>query len=364
MQRPILTGVVEEKIEGAPDEPFGFVSGLALTREYAVWVVDVRANMVHLVEVDGSIPISFGQKGDGPGDLNGPCCPRVTRDGRLWIRNYTTRIEVFVPEGSGRFVFERRIALHGLPRAGFVEAPAVLLNGERLVMTTIRPSRGLAVFDGDGGLLDHRPFPVLNDGRASMVFATIPPDNFGEGRTIPMQIPYTPVSRVALRSDGWHAEVFTSQYEVTLRGAGGEVVRRISRSELAGPRLTEGERTAGTAFLSRWTEGVRRIGGSIPDVELPERRPPVHDLWFDSSDRLWVQRNVEAAHGFEEADVYDTLGRPLFRARWPRGRDVVQYPVPPAGTIDLSDGAAADTMAWGVERGAFDEHLLVRLDFR
>ena len=363
-QLPVLTGVVESRIDGAPDEPFGFVSGLALTRERAVWVVDIRANMVHLVNVDGTVPISVGQKGDGPGDLNGPCCPRVTRDGRLWIRNYTTRIEVFGPDRSGRFVFERRIALSGLPRADFVGAPAVLMSGERLVMTTIRPSHGLAVFDADGSLMNHRQFPVLDDGRASMVFATIPPDDYGEGRTMAMQIPYTPVSRVAVRSDGWYAQVHTGRYDVTLHRTDGEMVKRIIRSDVEGPELTNGERRAGETFLSRWAEGVRRIGGSIPDVELPPRKPPVENLWFDADNRLWVQRNMDAEPGFVEADVYDSLGNSVFRARWPRGSEVVQYPAPAAGSIDLSDGAAAGLVAWGVERGAFGEHLLVRLRFR
>lgn len=362
-QLPILTGVVEVRIDGAPDEPFAAVSGLAITPEQGVWVVDSRAHRVHMVQPDGTVQISLGQRGEGPGDLNGPCCPRVTTDGQLWLRNRGTRIEVFGPDRN-RFVFARRISLRGLIGAPLVGPPAVLETGERVVVKSIRPY-GLAVFDGDGRLIDHRPFPELPESAdASMLFATVPGDEYGPARTIPLQIPYTPVSRAALRGDGWHAHVFTSHYDVTLHGADGEVVKRIIRSDVEGPKLTNGERTAGEAFLSRWVEGVRRMGGSMPDVELPPRRPPVENLWFDADDRLWVQRNVEAELGFVEADVYDSLGNPLFRARWPLGSDVLQYPAPPAGTIDLSDGAAVGLVAWGVERGPFDEDLLVRLRFR
>ncbi|MDE2874817.1 MAG: hypothetical protein OXU69_07530 [Gemmatimonadota bacterium] len=52
--------------------------------------------------------------------------------------------------------------------------------------------------------------------------------------------------------------------------------------------------------------------------EIPERKPPIENLWFDADDRLWVRLRGEDGDSLTRAHVYSAAGEFLFHAAWPR----------------------------------------------
>ncbi len=371
IQPPIRVGEVELEIAEVPGEPFGRVGGLAVRSDGGVCVVDRQAGMVHLVGTDGRLSATFGRPGRGPGDLEQPCCPRLTADGRLWLRSRRPeRLDVFHLEGTS-FRFERRILLDR-DLAFALRPPVVLSNGQRIIMQAGHRSDGrvagetVAVeLDARGRLVRQWPYPS-RDGDAAVameVVATIPRRQ-GRIRRITMQVPYGPSHGLKHRGDGWYVRCRTDSYHVTMHRLDGKVVRRISRADLEGPELTAEERKSGEAFLAKWSKPVVMAGGSVSNVSLPLRKPPIDDFWFDSDNRLWIELSAHARDDFTRADVYDVQGGLAFRASWPRGKELRPWPYASAGTIDLRHGAGTDSIAWGVKTGPLDEDRLVLVRFR
>ena len=60
-------------------------------------------------------------------------------------------------------------------------------------------------------------------------------------------------------------------------------------------------------------------------VGIPERKPPLADIFFDRSGRLWVEKTAAEGEEMREADVY--AGSALAaRYRWPRRVSVGDVP--------------------------------------
>ena len=83
-----------------------------------------------------------------------------------------------------------------------------------------------------------------------------------------------------------------------------------------------------------------------PAFEIPERKGPVADIFFDQAGRLWVEKAAADGAEMAEADVYEgaTL---VARYRWPRRVDPGSVPW---ATETALYGITTDEL--GVERAA------------
>ncbi|MXX33201.1 MAG: hypothetical protein F4107_05350 [Gemmatimonadetes bacterium] len=354
---PLLVGSIQLETEFAGDEPFGRISWLTITAEEEVWVLDGSANVFYLIGVDGQVVTRFGRSGDGPGDLYMPCCLRVDATGRLWVQGMT-RLDIF-RRTADQVVFEQRLlneaflgdnslmSFGARPPVLLTESNTALVQAARFLGNSYSPEILLVEIDSRGETVRRWAYPEMPE--PDWIMYEFP--RRGESRPfIPQMLPHGSRSYLARSSKAMYALVTTTAYEVTVHDPDGAVVARISRPEVEGPPVTASERNRAEAQVRQWDQNARRVGGIIPEVTIPARKPPIDRIWFDAEDRLWVSLGVHGDAVMSEADVYDTTGAPLFRAQWPRG-------------VELRHGAARGTVAWGIVKGPLDEPRLALIRF-
>ena len=356
-------GEVVVETPSAGTEPFGDIAGVAITSREHAWVVDRLASRIYLLNDSGDLVATRGREGDGPGELRSPCC--VTWHGdRLWVLSPGVRRIDVIPAEDGDDRGATRIPLELQVANSFVSSvsPVVVGQGRSVIVTVwqhdrsregrdYRRDRVVALeYDLAGTFLRERPHPTLPD---RYIGHGAPEASYPNPRVRRLSLPWPfgPSYQVGRNSGGGYAAAFTSTYDVSIHGIGGELVNRIVRPGAAGPALTPSEHGERDEFLEMLRQGVKRAGGTLSVIGVSDAKPPIDWIVFDAEDRLWVALTPHAEAEWAEADVYSPDGAFVFRARWP-------------ADVDLSDGAILGDAAWGVRKGEWDEDWLVFLRFR
>ena len=84
---------------------------------------------------------------------------------------------------------------------------------------------------------------------------------------------------------------------------------------LEGPVLSAEERKAGREVMERDAGRVGLAASELP-YDVPERRTPVDQIYYDAQGRLWVERSVPADSA-RLADVWNDEGEVVEQRRWP-----------------------------------------------
>ncbi len=158
--------------------------------------------------------------------------------------------------------------------------------------------------------------------------------------------PYGSNWLMAFAADGRFAVALTTTYRVSVYDPLLRPVRTIQRDE-EGPRLTAAERDNTLAYMAERRRQSRYYVYGEDDI--PDRKPPIRNLWFDRDGRLWIERYLPylpAGPQEQGADVYGADGDHLFSVMWPRGVDFS------LGAIRGDTGLGIQTDALGVQRVA------------
>ena len=80
---------------------FVFLSGLALDREQNVYAPDEWQNRITVFDNDGNLLRTWGEEGDGPGQMNGATGLTFDADDNIWVVNgLNSRIQKFTKDGE------------------------------------------------------------------------------------------------------------------------------------------------------------------------------------------------------------------------------------------------------------------------
>jgi len=153
----LLNKIGEIKIRETRDR---FIGVVMEGRIYSKWVVilDRVQSKIYLVnKKTGEIDISFGSKGEGPGEMVDPRHFDISKDGRIYVQDIR-RVSCF--DTAGRFLYSLPF-----PPPGLVSAERVVkVRNDRIYLTVIEDkyskpkdrykSRSIGVFDLHGNLLD------------------------------------------------------------------------------------------------------------------------------------------------------------------------------------------------------------------
>jgi len=113
--RPVWTKPVVFELEltvGASDDPEeGLAQPLGLVVDEAgyIYVADAKAAKIKVFSPKGKLVRSFGQKGQGPGELGMPGGVNLTSDGRLMVEDVLRRKIIFFSR-EGKFLEEKSLA--------------------------------------------------------------------------------------------------------------------------------------------------------------------------------------------------------------------------------------------------------------
>ena len=345
---PTFEGVVDlefGEIEG--DEPYLFTRVESIVEDTTgrIVVADMQSHEVRVFDSEGRFLFRFGGQGEGPGELTSPCCLAFGPDGVLWVRE-STRYSAFQIDAAGaRYDRGLRIAHGG---AGMVAPVTFDAEGRLVDIGTLTSPEGEAVtarfHRGPDGSVD--------------TMAMADPDRQATGSTAvsrtfrDMQMsffvrqPFGPRWIHGHGSGGAWAEAITSEYSVDVHQPDGTALR-IEGSQLPGPPLSRDERERAATLVHG---DLRRLDLSGHPFGIPERKPALVDLFFDRSDRLWVEKTPADGEELREADVYE--GAELVaRYRWPTGVRVGGVPW------------VTESFLYGTTRDSLDVQRVVRVLF-
>ncbi len=323
---------------------FGRITGVAATDDH-LFVADQQGHTIRAYALDGTYRFTVATAGEGPGEVQQPCCLTLGPNGQLWARD----------NGNRRYVQYRLMADRAEPQAtirmdhGHFRSAAVTFdpednlidigggveaNGPRLGRARIHRSMTNETVRTVG-------IPEAPEGRVPM--AEVP---FNQGIMF-IQQPMGPSLRDAHGPGGDWAFTITDRYDVTWFDAAGDTLHVLTR-DVTGPELSEEERMSARRSLQ---ERIDRMDVGLSDLPfgIPSRKPALTTIFFDTNGRLWVQRSVEDGAP-NEADVYARDGTLAQVVQWPAG-------------IDLSSGhLTADTL-YGIRQGSDTFPQVVRLRY-
>ena len=338
--------------EGAEELIFSRISGLAVDRRGRIYVADLESHEVRAFTPDGRLAYRIGRRGQGPGELQEPCCLALRNDDRtLWVRdNGNLRYESFtLGDTSAAYGSMIRFAQRDRNRW----SPLTFDADNTLIDIGSRPSNSpgeteLVRFHLDTAGRVVREDTILRAPNDSVPRYTVQrklPNGFAIMYLWPL---FGPGELHAHGPNGERARAVSSRYSIAWYGADGRLVRTIEQPREA-PPLSEAERARSEQNIQDYMKRLSLPRGDIP-FGVDDRKQPLDWLWFDQEGRLWVRLTV-ADGETPMAHVYSPEGKLLFTAQWP-------------ARTDLSSGAARGDVAYGIQRDSLDIQRVVRLRFR
>jgi hypothetical protein len=345
---PKWNGVVDlaiDSLNGTNDE-FGLVSGLAVDRAGRIYVADGQFSSLAVFDSTGRHLYNIGRQGAGPGEFNHPCCLAFDRQDGLWLRD----------TGNGRYnrysVSDTGARFRGQvvtpsPDVGYA-ASLTFDQAGRLV--NVRPVHG------PGDLSDIARLHIDSAGHVVEADTIIgpPQDSLGyrpitKGNvTFFLHQPYGPDFLVAHAPGGGWARAVSSRYLIHWVVADDTAPAITIRRDVIGPALSAGERSRADSQLNADATKLGLAGSAVP-FKVPGAKPPVKNIFFDQTGRLWVELSMAEGEA-RRADVYDTTGRRLVLAQWPKD-------------VDIGFGYIGDRVAYGVRRDSLGVARVVRVRF-
>jgi hypothetical protein len=299
--------VVIGEVEGPPEQVFGRVGGIAVEADGGseggrIFVLDRQVPTVRVYDVEGTYLDSWGRRGGGPGELEGPDSGlALLPDGRLVVRDPgNARLQVYSAQGevvaswpviTGQYINRRAFALQG----------DTLLNPDLVNPMDPLPEwrQGLVRIAPDGTVLDTLEIP--ESGRRAHRFVARVGGNTGE-----IDLPFAPTEHWAWHPDGYLVTGVGDRYAINLDRAQGP--RRIER-EVASTAVTpaeEAQEEQRVMNAMRWLDrGWRWEGPRIPDT-----KPTFSGIWTGLDGRIWVLREGDAYESddpsYDPTDPFDT----------------------------------------------------------
>lgn len=326
---------------------FGQISGVAVDDSGRVYVTDRQAHEVRVFDSGGTFLFAMGGQGAGPGELDRPCCPAFGPEGDLWVR-----------DDQNRRYNRYRVGAEDARSAGQISMDHSFFG--RMASTT---------FDEEGRLIDvgGKQGEELGDSRTVRMHRTVDNETAREqlipkapddrvhiyeadvegGMVVFIPQPWGPEAQDAHAPNGDWAFAITDRYEVVRFDAEGDTLHVLER-DVQGPELSGEERKRAKESLQQRVENFDATVGELP-FGVPDRKPPIDDIFFDANSRLWVKRSTPDGAP-NEADVYSQDGALVEVVQWPRG-------------ISLERGVVQDSMAYGVRSGGSTIPQVVRLRY-
>lgn len=312
--------------EGEEPYLFGDISGIAVDEQGRIFVADRQAHEIRVFSADGAFQFAIGGQGEGPGELNWPCCPAFGPDGHLWVRDvrnlrlnrYEVGADDAEPAGQVQMaVFQLvRHAPITFDEEGYLISFGDLRKTER-AFPWVRRHRTL-----DDSTVHTQPLPEVPEDRIIM---------YETERTTTNQ-PFGAYPQHAHAPGGEWAFSIGDRYEIARYNAQGDTLHVIERS-YRGAKLSDAERERAEGSLEAIAERGETSVADLP-FGVPDRKPPIRGLFFDRDGRLWVRRSVPDSMDVVEADVYNERGELVDVVRWPKG-------------IGLGQGVIRDSVVYG-----------------
>lgn len=276
------------RVEGAPEQTFGAIRGLAVGPDGAIYVLDRQVPALRVYRPDGTYLRTIGSEGSGPGEYDRPDGGvAVLPDGRVLLRDPGNgRINVYA--AAGDFLESWRI------RGGrFTGQPFYVTDDGRphhpvFEFTDEGTEWRLVRFSGDGSRADS----VLVDHWAYDTPRLEARYESGDNRSFSVaNVPFTAAAVWTFSPRGYLVGGVSTEYRFELLRRD-EPVLRVEREAEPVPVLQEekaNHRERATASMRNTDPNWSWDGPRIPDAKAPYR-----SLMADEEGRIWVRRHTRS----------------------------------------------------------------------
>lgn len=282
-----------EAVIGESDDPekaFSQLSSVAVDDDGTVYALDFKEQKIKVYDDSGDFVFAFGEKGQGPGELQMPASIHLAPDNRLAVNDALARKIVYFTK-QGKYIdhisYATRLQLSNIlmDSQGNFLARELKLEGQEMFFEIVKMDRDLNPLFS----LDKTGFPI-----------PLP----GSGNKINMM---DMISIYQLDSSGNIYYGRNRDYEINMHTPEGKLVKSI-RKEFQPQKITDEDREE---ILGR----LDSVSGMTPVnlremFEFPKMFPPFQSFSIDEADRIIVrtwekgEKNDEFIH-----DIFDSEGR-------------------------------------------------------
>jgi hypothetical protein len=277
----------------SPEQDFSRISAVAAHDDGSVFILDGKENRIFAFDAKGRFLRSFGKKGQGPGELNGPIGLMITPAGELLVEDsLNRRLSYF--SLNGKFLRQQSMGL-GLGLSGIM----MDRNG-RIVARSMTFEGGKIGFEIKTYDKDLKPGKTL---------AKVEVADLGKLKMDPL----SRAAEIIFAPDG-RGRIFMGSskgYLIRVIDFDGRLLRTIEREFDPVPVSKEDR----DKFLKLFGGTAAGAGVNLKDrIVLPDVYPPYSDFIVNRDGRLLVQTYEKGTRAKERFyDVFDAEGRYLAR---------------------------------------------------
>ena len=276
-------------VEGASETIFAEVSGVAVSEDGRIYVLDATECRIQVFDSQGNFLSSIGRKGQGPGEMQNPRSIQVTPQSEIMVRDLQ----------GDRILF-------------------YTLEGEFLrdVLTVQWGNLSKPLIDSQGGIIADYSIPgqVFRrelskfDPRLDTLFTIHNLELF----ELPVMKAFFPEFFWQVTKDDWIIWGFSTRYELQILDTEGRLLKKIVK-EFRPVAISDEDKQERMNFLF----GGVTVPGGIK-LEWPEHHWPFGDLSLDEGGRLFLQTFEKTPDG--KSYLYDVFD--------PEGKFIAKIPLP------------------------------------
>jgi hypothetical protein len=271
-------------LEGSDEYVFGRIAAVVVAPDGRIYVLDTQVPAVRVYDRAGRHVLSFGRRGEGPGEMRQPTGLALLPDGRVLVSDPgNARVVVYSPDGEALDAWR-------IPGGFFSNDQIRVTDDGRAYVLTLLSELGSP--EMISGLVLTGPEGTAADTIIAPTWDFQPPTltaqfQQGENRSMSLaNVPFAPVTTWTLLPDGQVAGGVSTRYAIDVARAHGRTLRieRNAAPVAVAPDERSYHQHRTTTNLRRTDPNWRWSGPPIPDTKAP-----FSNVRADADGRLWVR---------------------------------------------------------------------------
>lgn len=288
----LVIGLNQDQTDGW----FASLNDIAVDKAGHIYTLDPKDVKIRVFDAQGELIRTFGRRGQGPGELQGPGSIRIWPNGRIVIFDVLLqRFNIFDKKGN----FQRSIKAERLP-IGVVKLDSRGNIYQAQITRESPQSETIRLVRYDSSLNQK----VIYHTQTRKI----------ERRVLSL---YSPGYYFDLSNDDYFFWIFSPQYVVHIVDSQGKIIKKIIRQYKPRPI----DRRERTKLMKKWAFRLKGLPPSIK-IKFPDFYPAASGLLVDDAKRIYIRTWEEEKDGRIYYDVFDFEGRYFARFSLPPEEEV------------------------------------------